>query len=162
MNWELKTGGKNIWGLHPMVWQYASKKNLWDGIENFPNDIDITDDVWLTPQIASKTEKIASLGGGNLYSYDRTNLNSIMNAFTAKNLCRNALACYRIVKMNQDKFPNKVPMNLPETRVSLMYAYCVSQVDPSLSKYQINLIRLALKDLNDLYPQNRSGMGEAS
>lgn len=144
----------NIWGLDPMVWMYASKKELWDNIEKLPDDVDLTDDVWFTPQVVCKTENIVMLNEA-LYFYDRTNENSIMSVYTGKRICRGALALYRIIKMNKKHFPNSAPLSLGATRQLLVEAYCVHLVNPSLTDYQIDLIKNALKELNEFYPQDK-------
>lgn len=144
----------NIWGLYPMVWMYASRRELWEGLKKLPNDVDLTDDVWFTPQIVVKTNKITSLGEC-LYYYDQTNENSIMHAYTGKRLCRAALALYRIMKMNQEKWPNVLPMSVNLTRRLLVQAYCVHCVHPDLTGYQIDLIKASVKDLNDNFKQRK-------
>lgn len=106
----------NLWGIVPAVWMYASKRELWEDIERFPNDIDLVDDVWLTAQIIAKTKNIVSLGEC-LYYYDATNSNSITHAYTGKKLCRDAMAFYRIIKTNQRRQPNNIyPLSLRLTR----------------------------------------------
>lgn len=144
----------NIWGLDPMVWMYASKRELWDNIEKLPSEVDLADDVWFTPQVVSKTKKIVSLGEA-LYYYDRTNACSIMHSYTGKRLCRGALALYRILKMNNGKSENMCPLSLQLARSLLVESYCVHCVKPDLNSFQIGLIKNALKDLKYQFPQKK-------
>lgn len=144
----------NKWGLWPMVWWYASKKELWENIVRVPDDVDLTDDVWLTAQVVSKTEKIILLSEV-LYYYDQTNVNSVIHSYTGKRLCREALALYRIIKMRQRKCTNVVPRSLSVARDLLVKAYCVHCVNPDLTGYQIDLIKGAIKDLNNRYKQKK-------
>lgn len=71
------------WGLCAGIPLYSSRKKFWEGLEKFPDDVKITDDVWLTSQIASKAERIISLDE-NLYVYDRRNINLIPILMTQK------------------------------------------------------------------------------
>lgn len=144
-----------VWGIHPPVWQYASKRELWENIEKFPDDVDLTDDVWLSPQIFLKTEKIVSLGEC-LYYYDWRNGESITHSTTGKDLCRTALAYYRILKMGLNKYPDIVPPSLHKTRWLLANSYCFNLVHPTMTKYQIDLVKLALRDLNEIFPTSKT------
>lgn len=143
-----------LWGLSAEVWLYASRKELWDEWERFPDDVDLVDDVWITPQIVSNCRAIAPLGEC-LYFYDRTNTESITNTHTAKNFCRTALACYRTLKRNMMIYPNEVPLLLDVTMKLLVNAYCVNLVHPCLTTHQIELIKYATKDLHRLYPSRK-------
>lgn len=143
----------NVWGLYPMVWMYASRRKLWEDLEKLPDEVDLTDDVWFTPQIVSQSKKIVALDE-ILYFYDRTNINSIMNTRNAKNLSRAGLALYLVMKKNLDngmKYDNL--KNIKWMRRLLIDAYCVNCVRSGLSDSEIILIKKALKDLDWLFPQ---------
>lgn len=146
----------NIWGLYyPLLFLFASKRELWNNLEEFPDEIDLTDDVWLVPQVVSKTQNIVALNEV-LYFYDCTNMNSISHNRTAQYLCRAGLAFYFTLKRN---LKNNMKYNFPEglkgIRRLLIDAYCVNCVNSRLDRKQINLIREALKDLERLFPQRK-------
>lgn len=141
----------NIWGLWPMVWQYAAKKEVWTDLEGIPNDIDLTDDVWFTSQIALKAKKIEAIGE-YLYFYDCNNINSMSHGYTGTALCTQALTAYGVVKRNQEKNIPDLTLGIRRAIRRLVEAYCVNCVRPSMTDYQINLVKSALRDLFENYP----------
>lgn len=136
----------NIWGLMPMMWQYASRRQLWENFERFPDDIRVADDVWLSSQIIPRAKRIVSLGEC-LYYYDRTNMNSISHAYTGKGLSEQAISSYRVFKRNSIKYENNLTLGLRRAIRRLIEAYCVNCVRSSMTDYQKKLVRSALQDL---------------
>lgn len=154
----IKWKNMTVWGFKALLTQCASRKELWDGRERFPDDVDLVDDIWLTTQIVSKAERIISLEEC-LYFYDRTNMDSISHFYTGKSLCRTALGYYRVIKRNLErrieKDPEAFQWSLRFTRKLLIEAYCVNQVDSSLNQHQIDLIKNGIKDLLKLDAQKK-------
>lgn len=143
-----------IWGLYNGLMFYASKRELWDDLEDYPTDVEVTEDVWMTSQVVAKAKEIRALGGC-FYFYDQTNVASISHSYTAKNYARAAFGLYRVLKMNQKSYPESVPPSLKDTRTALLLTYCFQQLDKSLSSHQEALVKLALKDLFEYYPQKK-------
>lgn len=137
-----------------VLFLYATKRALWNGWDESSEDVDLIDDLWISSQIVTKAEKIVSLGE-HLYYYDKTNLNSASSVATLKYLYRGAATYYKILKKNLELYPNIQPLNLEHTRVQLMNAYCINQVDQALSKDQTNHIKMMLRDLYHLFPMNK-------
>lgn len=142
------------WGMYPGVLLYASKKEMWDDWEKFPDDVDLLDDVWITSQIIPKAKKIVALEEA-LYYYDFTNMESISHHYSAKNLCRAGIAFYRIIKKNLKEDSKAIPLRLDFIRKLLVNSYSINQIDRSLTNAQTDLIKAALKDLDNLYPQKK-------
>lgn len=154
----------NIWGLAPMVFKYAARRELWENLEKFPDDVDLTEDVWFTAQVVSKTQNIVSLGEEVLYYYDRTNLKSIMHTRTASSLSKIGLSLYLNLKRNINaglRYENlqlryKNLQYLKFIRRHLIDAYCFNCINPELTDAEIKMIKSALKDLDILYPQKKT------
>lgn len=147
------------WGLYPSFLHYAATKELWSNIESRPRDLDLIEDVWFTPQIVQRAKRIISLGEC-LYYYDSTNTNSMMHTVTANNLARIGLAFYLAIQRNliKHKGENSLPgvKHIEYVRKYLVNSYCINQLDFSLSNIQTQLIKKALKDLDNLYPQKKT------
>lgn len=151
----------NLWGFYPAPIHFASKKELWESCyefpkewERFPDGLELAEDIWLTSQMMPFVKKVVSLEEC-LYYYERANMNSITRSYTSRKLYRDAFAFYNIVKINLVRYPNEFPPNLEYVRKLLLNTYCVNLIRPSLTDSQIINIKLAIKDMMNLFPQKK-------
>lgn len=140
-----------IWGIQSEAMVYATRRDLWENWERFPQNMEIVDDVWMTSQVVQKAEKIVSLEEC-LYFNECRNMDSATRAYKARRICQEGLAYYKVIKRNLERYPNEYPLCLYRARVLLINAYCVNQVHSSLNSEQPYQIKSALKDLLALFP----------
>lgn len=143
-----------IWGYNAEMPMYASKREIWKDFIELPDDIEMTDDVWISSQIMQRAELIVSLKE-SLYFYNRRHTNSDTHSYTSRRIGRDALTYYRVLKRNYGENPAVYPISLLDTKWLLIHAYCVHQLDQGLSNFEITLIKKALKDLFHLFPGKR-------